>query len=162
MRAGGEMKRPIIKAAMEEDCSKSSGHGERSKSGGGDREDQGSCGNGNKRPAGIAAPREKWEDFVGVVDDKGDEDDPQNATRSQAGHPVQADHGSCQHQRWEPGKLHSELREKKELRLGGTPQASMLQQDGGPIGGVCRLHTAMFHWPLSSTAMKEVQGPDTT
>ncbi len=27
---------------------------------------------------------------------------------------------------------------------------------------LCRLHTAMFHWPLSSTATKEVQGPDTT
>ncbi len=27
---------------------------------------------------------------------------------------------------------------------------------------VCRLNTAMFHWPLSSAATKEVQGPDTT
>ncbi len=27
---------------------------------------------------------------------------------------------------------------------------------------LCRLHTAMFHWPLSSAATKEVQGPDTT
>jgi hypothetical protein len=110
------MKWPIIKAAVEEDCSKSSGHREHGKSGGDDREGQGSCRNGNKRPAGIAAPPEKWEDFVGAVKDKGNEDDPQNATRSQAGHPVQANHGSCQHQRWEPGKLHPELREKKELK----------------------------------------------
>ncbi len=27
---------------------------------------------------------------------------------------------------------------------------------------VCRLHTAFLHWPLSSAATKEVQGPDTT
>ncbi len=88
------MKRPIIKASVEEDCSKSSGHREHGKSGGDDKEGQGSCRNGNKRPVGIAAPPEKWEDFVGAVKDKGDEDDPQNATRSQAGHPVQANHGS--------------------------------------------------------------------
>ena len=110
------MRGPIIEAAVEEACSKSSSHGECSERDSDDREDQGSCGNGKKRPAGIAAPREKWEDFGGTVEDKGDEDDPQNATRSQAGHPVPAGHGSCQHQRWEPGKLHSELREKKELR----------------------------------------------
>jgi hypothetical protein len=52
------------------------------------------------------------------VEDKGEEGDPQSAVRGQAGHPVPADHGSCQDQRWEPGKLHSELREKKELRPG--------------------------------------------
>jgi hypothetical protein len=160
--AGGEMKRPIIEAAVEEACSKSSSHGECSKSGGGDREDQGSCGNGNKRPAGIAAPREKWEDFVGAVEDIGDEDDPQNATRSQAGHPVQADHGSCQHQRWEQGKFHSELREKKELRPGRNSPSFDAATGRRTNRGVCRLHTAMFHWPLSSTATKEVQGPDTT
>ncbi len=28
--------------------------------------------------------------------------------------------------------------------------------------GLCRLHTAFLHWPLSSAATKEVQGPDTT
>ncbi len=28
--------------------------------------------------------------------------------------------------------------------------------------GVCRLHTAFLHWPLSSAATKKVQGPDTT
>ncbi len=27
---------------------------------------------------------------------------------------------------------------------------------------LCRLHTAILHWPLSSAATKEVQGPDTT
>jgi hypothetical protein len=27
---------------------------------------------------------------------------------------------------------------------------------------LCRLHTAFLHWPLSSAATKEVQGPDTT
>ena len=27
---------------------------------------------------------------------------------------------------------------------------------------VCRLHTAFLHWPLSSAATKNVQGPDTT
>ncbi len=105
--AGGEMRRPIIEAVVGEACSKRGGSGE---------EDQESSGNGDKHPAGIAAPQEEWEDFVRAVEDKGDEDDPQYATRSQAGHPVPAGHGSCRHRRWEPGKLHSELREKKELR----------------------------------------------
>ncbi len=27
---------------------------------------------------------------------------------------------------------------------------------------LCRLHTAFLHWPLSSAATKEIQGPDTT
>ncbi len=31
-----------------------------------------------------------------------------------------------------------------------------------PLSVLCRLHTAMIYWPLSSTATKEVQGPDTT
>ncbi len=86
--------------------------------GGNGKETQESSGDGDKRPAGIAAPREEWEDFVGAVEDKGDADDPRNATQSQAGHPVPAGHGSCQYLRLEPGKLHSELREKKELRPG--------------------------------------------
>ena len=30
-------------------------------------------------------------------------------------------------------------RAEREEGTEGTPQASMLQQDGGPIGGVCRL-----------------------
>ncbi len=30
------------------------------------------------------------------------------------------------------------------------------------ILSLCRLHTAFLHWPLSSAATKEVQGPDTT
>jgi hypothetical protein len=30
------------------------------------------------------------------------------------------------------------------------------------IFDLCRLHTAFLHWPLSSAATKEVQGPDTT
>jgi hypothetical protein len=30
------------------------------------------------------------------------------------------------------------------------------------LAPLCRLHTAKFHWPLSSTATKEVQGPDTS
>jgi hypothetical protein len=104
--ASGEMRRPIIEAEMEEACCKRDGNGE---------EMQESCGNGGKRPAGIAASQEEWEDFVREVEDKGDEDDPQYATRSQAGHPVPAGHESCPHPRWEPGKLHSELREKKEI-----------------------------------------------
>jgi hypothetical protein len=49
------MRRPIIEAAVEEACGKRDGNGE---------ENQESCGNGDKRPAGIAAPREEWEDFV--------------------------------------------------------------------------------------------------
>jgi hypothetical protein len=55
-------------AEMERACGKRSGNGE---------EEQESCGNGNKRPAGIAASREEWEAFVGEVEDEGDEDDPQ-------------------------------------------------------------------------------------
>jgi hypothetical protein len=74
--AGGETRRPIIEAAVEEACGKRDGNG---------KEDQESCGNGDKRPAGIAAPWEEWEDFVGAVEDKGDEDDPQNSTQSQQG-----------------------------------------------------------------------------
>ncbi len=139
--ASGEMRQMIIEAEMEETCGKRDGNGE---------EKQESCENGDKRPAGIAASREEWEDFAGAVEDKGD------------GHPVPADRGRCQHRRWEPGKLHSELREKRNLGRLGTPQALMLQQDGGPIGGVYRLHTALLHWPLSSAATMEVQGPDTT
>jgi hypothetical protein len=65
--AGREMRRPIIVVAVEEACGKRGGNG---------KEDRESCGNGDKRPAGIAAPREEWEDFVGAVEDKGDEDDP--------------------------------------------------------------------------------------
>ncbi len=107
--AGGEMRRPIIEAAVEEACGKRDGNG---------KEARESCGNGDKCPAGTAAPWEEWEDFVGAVEDKGDEDDPHHATRNQVGHPVPAGHESCQHQRREPGRLHSELREKKELRPG--------------------------------------------
>ncbi len=77
--------------------------------------EQESCGNGDKRPAGIAASREEREDFVGEVEDEGDEDDPQYEIRSQAGHPVPVGHESCRQWIWEPGKQHSELREKKEL-----------------------------------------------
>ncbi len=94
---------------MEEACGKRDGNS---------KEDQESSGNGDKRPAGIAAPREEWEGFVGAVEDKGDEDDPQYPTQSQAFYAVPASRGRCQHRRWEPGKLHSGLRAKKELRLG--------------------------------------------
>jgi hypothetical protein len=73
------MRPPIIEAAVEEACERD----------GNCEEDQESSGNGDKR--------------VGAVEDKGDEDDPQYATQSQAGHPVPASHGSCQHRRWEPG-----------------------------------------------------------
>jgi hypothetical protein len=52
------------------------------------------------------------------VEDKGDKDDPHHATRNQVGHPVPAGHVSYRRRRWEPGKLHSELREKKEQRPG--------------------------------------------
>ena len=58
------------------------------KTGGNDEGKQESCGNGDKRPAGIAASREEKENFVGDVEDEGDEDDPQYEIRSQAGHPV--------------------------------------------------------------------------
>jgi hypothetical protein len=61
---------------VEEACGKRDGNGE---------EDQESCGNGDKRPAGIAAPREEWEDFVGAVEEKGDEDDPQNEPETKQG-----------------------------------------------------------------------------
>jgi hypothetical protein len=58
--------------------------------------------------------------FVGEVKDEGDEDDPQYGIRSQAGHPDQVGHESCRRLIWEPGKLHSELREKKELEPVGN------------------------------------------
>jgi hypothetical protein len=79
--ASGEMRRPIIEAEMEEACGKRDDNGKEKKE---------SCGIGDKHPAGIVASREEWEDFVREVEDKGDEDDPQYATRSQAGHPVPA------------------------------------------------------------------------
>ncbi len=148
-----EMRRPIIEAAVEEACGKRDGNGE---------EDQESSGNGDKRPAGIAAPREEWEDFVGAVEDKGDEDDPQYATQSQAGHPVPAGRGRCQHRRWEPGKLHSELREKKELRPGRSSPSFDAATGRRTNRGSVSPASAMFHWPFSSAATKEVQGPDTT
>jgi hypothetical protein len=101
--AGREMRRPIIVVAVEEACGRRGGNGKKA---------QESCGNGDKRPAGIAAPREEWENFVGAVEDKGKEDDPHHATRNQAGYPVPG------HQRWEPGKWHLELGEDKGLRPG--------------------------------------------
>ena len=66
-------------AEMEKACGKTGGNGE------GEQE---SCGNGDKRPAGIAASREEREDLVREVEDEGNEDGPQYETRSQAGHPV--------------------------------------------------------------------------
>ena len=65
------------------------------KTGGNEEGEQESCGNGDKRPAGIAASREEREDFVGKVEDEGDEDDPQYEIRGQAGHPVPVGHESC-------------------------------------------------------------------
>ncbi|MFN9907539.1 MAG: hypothetical protein ACK56F_15680, partial [bacterium] len=50
--------------------------------------------------------------IVVAVEDEGDEDDPHHATRRQVGHQVPG------HQRWDPGKWHSELRENEELRPG--------------------------------------------
>jgi hypothetical protein len=67
----------------------------RGKTGGNDEGKQESCGNGDKRPAGIAASREERENFVGEVEDEGDKDDPQYEIRSQAGHPVPVGHESC-------------------------------------------------------------------
>jgi hypothetical protein len=64
---------------MEKACGKTGGNG---------KGEQESCGNGDKRPAGIAASREEREDFVGKVEDEGDEDNPQYEIRGQAGHPV--------------------------------------------------------------------------
>ena len=49
------------------------------------------------------------------MEDEGDEDDPQYEIRGQAGHPVPVGHESCRQRTWEPGKLHSGLREEKEL-----------------------------------------------
>ncbi len=54
-------------AEMERACGKTGGNCE------GEQE---SYGNGDKRPAGIAASREELEDFVREAEDKGDEDDP--------------------------------------------------------------------------------------
>ncbi len=64
---------------MEKACGKTGGNGE------GEQE---SCGNGDKRPAGIAASQEEREDLVREVEDEGNEDGPQYETQSQAGHPV--------------------------------------------------------------------------
>jgi hypothetical protein len=89
-------------AEMERACGKTGGSGE------GEQE---SCGNGDKRPAGIATSREVREDFVGEVKDEGDEDDPQCELRSQAGHPVPVGHENRRRRIWEPGKPHSELRQ---------------------------------------------------
>ena len=89
-------------AEMERACGETGGNGE------GEQE---SCGNGVKRPAGIATSREERGDFVGEVEDEGDEDDPQCELRSQAGHPVPVGHESRRRRIWEPGKLHSELRQ---------------------------------------------------
>ncbi len=102
------MRRQIIVVAVEEACGRRDGNGE---------EGQESCGNSNKHPAGIAAPREEWEDFAGAVEDKGEEDDPRHTTRNQVGHPAPAGRVSYQRRRWEQGKLHSELKEKKEQRM---------------------------------------------
>ncbi len=74
--AGGEMRRPIIMVVVED------GNG---------KEDRESCGNGDKRPAGIAAPREEWKDFVGAVEDKGDEESNQDRAPS---HPLSSTHSS--------------------------------------------------------------------
>ena len=90
------------------------------KTGGNKEGEQESCGNGDKRPAGFAASREEREDFVKEVEDEGNEDGPQYETRSQAGHPVPVGHESCRQRIWEPGKLHSKLREKKELEPSGN------------------------------------------
>jgi hypothetical protein len=98
-------------AVMEKACGKTGGNGE------GEQE---SCGNGDKRPAGIAASWEEREDFVGKVEDEGDEDNPQYEIRGQAGHPVPVGHESCRQRTWEPGKLHSGLREEKELEPVGN------------------------------------------
>jgi hypothetical protein len=57
------------------------------------------------------------------VEDEGDEDDPQCELRSQAGHPVPVGHESCRRRIWEPGKLHSGLREEKELEPVGNSQS---------------------------------------
>ncbi len=81
---------------MEKACGKTGGNGE------GEQE---SCGNGDKRPAGIAASREEREDLVREVEDEGNEDGPQYETRSQAGHPVPVGHESCRQRLWEPGRL---------------------------------------------------------
>jgi hypothetical protein len=145
--AGREMRRPIIVAAVEEACGRRGGNG---------KEAQESCEDGDKLLAGISGPREEWEDFVRAVEDKGDEDDPHRATRNQAGYPVPG------HQRWEPGKWHLELREDKGLRPGrNSPSFDAATGRRTNRGSVSPAY-AILHWPLSCTAMREVQGPDTT
>jgi hypothetical protein len=54
---------------------------------------------------------------------------------------------------------------KSQELLAGTWQSFGLKnkkKKSQIIHDVCRLHTAFLHWPLSSAATKEVQGPDTT
>ncbi|MFN9901490.1 MAG: hypothetical protein ACK55Z_22445, partial [bacterium] len=93
--------------------------------------------------------------IVVVVEDKGDEDDPHHATGDRAGYPVPG------HQRWDPGKWHSELKENEELRPGRNSQsfeaATGRRTNRGSVSPA-----AFLHWPLSSAATKKVQGPDTT
>jgi len=92
--------------------------------------------------------------IVVAVEDEGDEDDPHHATRNQAGYPAPG------HQRWEPGKWHSELGENEELRQGrNSPSFEAATGRRTNRGSVS---PAFLHWPLSSAATKEVQGPDTT
>ena len=54
--AGREMRRPIIVVAVEEACRRRGGNG---------KEAQESCGDGDKRLAEIAGPREEWVDLSG-------------------------------------------------------------------------------------------------
>jgi hypothetical protein len=91
----------------------------------------------NRHLAKIAALLEKWEDFAGKVEDKGDKGDPETAARGQAGHPGSAVNEICQLQRWEPKELLSELREKRE-NFAGSSEA---------IGGVYRPFADFLGFP---------------
>jgi hypothetical protein len=138
---------------MERACGKTGDSGE------GEQE---SCGNGNKRPAGIAASREEREHFVGEVEDEGDEDDPQYGIRGQAGHPVPVGHESCRQRIWEPGKLHSGLREKEELEPVGNSSSFDAATGRRTNRGSVSPAYGYIGLALSSAATMEVQGPDTT
>jgi hypothetical protein len=102
---------------------------------------------GNRHLVRIAAQVEKRENFARKVEGGGGKSDPQTTVGSQAGHPGPTVHGNCQFQRWEPGELLSELREKKE-RFAGSSKA---------IKGVYRPYVDFLGFPHSFLLQKAVR-----